>query len=94
MRLKSSGKTHNVFFLMYDKGLRSEDAKLTLCPHNTKPHDFFRNINRELNNKIARLGISGIPNNIEFIKYIPELKEYRFTLQVKYVDEDERKYDS
>jgi len=91
LRLKSFGKTHNVFSEMYGKGLRSEDAKLNLCPDNTKPHDFFRNINRELNNKIAKLGVSGVPNDVEFIQYLPESREYKFAIPVMCVEEDDLK---
>jgi len=91
LRLKSFGKTHDVFTVMYDGGLRTEDAKRTLCPRNTKPHDFFRNINRELNNKIAKLGISGVPNDVEFIQYLPESREYKFAIPVMCVEEDDLK---
>ena len=91
LRLKSLGKTHNVFSIMSDRNLRSEDAKLNLCPDNTKPHDFFRNINRELNNKIAKLGISGVPNDVEFIQYLPESREYKFAIPVVCAEGDDLK---
>lgn len=83
LRLRSGCKAHELLFLLKAAPIQNEELKPDLCPRKVKPYDFVRNINRQLNAKIARYNYEGIPENVEFIKHSRQHNHYRPTIPIK-----------
>ncbi len=83
LSLISHGKTQNLLVMLYGRTLQSCDVKSKLCSPGTKPIQLVIRANQQLNDKIRKLGFTGLPEyDIEFIRYNSRFDHYESALPI------------
>jgi hypothetical protein len=72
LRLKNDSRTHELMFLFAAKNpLHQTDIK-SICTKGTRPSDIVKFANEKLNERIAAVGFTDVPKNVEFVRYSQE----------------------
>jgi hypothetical protein len=83
LSLKSHGKAQNLLVMLCGGVLQSCDVKSKLCSPRTKPIQLVTRANQQLNDKIRKLGFTGLPEyDIEFIRYNSRFDHYESALPI------------
>jgi len=88
LRLKSESNTHKLLGWLQCGPSASQIINEKFCSKGTRPSDLVAYANKLLNDKIRAFGIVGVPENIEFIRYIKLRNEYESSLTI-YPSRDE-----
>ncbi len=83
LSLKSHGKAQNLLVMLCGGILQSHDVKTKLCTSGTKPIQLVSRVNKQLNDKIRKLGFKCLPEyDVEFIHHEPRFGHYESVLKI------------
>lgn len=82
LRLKHGSRTDELLKWLQSGPSSSQVIKEKLCSEGTRPSDLAAYANKTLNDKIAKVGFVGIPQDVEFIKYSKLTNDYESVLKI------------
>lgn len=82
LRLRSGSRAHRLLEMLYQNHLTKGEVKKEIGTNNTAPSESVRDVNRAINDKIRKLNIQNIPNNVEFVGIDERTEQYGIQIPI------------
>lgn len=82
LRIKNHSRAHKMLMVLTTGEVPATAVKTYVCSDGTKPSEAVRDIDRQLNDKIAKVGFTQVPLDTQFITHVRERNAYTCDLPI------------
>lgn len=87
LKLRSGSRAHRLLKMLYQNYLTKDEVKKGIGTNKTAPSESVRDVNRTINDKIRKLNIQKVPDNVEFVGIDERTEQY--SMQIPFRTKDD-----